>query len=91
MLLHGSMNGSKPHEAGPTPAPPTPSTQLDRLERWYLDCLVALTGHLGRPPSCLELANWIDRTTTPVHRMLSRLESLGYLGRDSRRRFVVRG
>jgi DNA-binding IclR family transcriptional regulator len=49
-----------------------------------------VTAHLGRPPSTIELGVRIERTTTPVYRMLVRLEALGYVTKDTFGKFHVR-
>lgn len=71
-------------------APRAPVRELRPLEAWYLECFARMADHLGRPPTCQELATKIDRTSTPVYRMLAKLEGLGYLARDVTGAFHVR-
>ena len=74
--------------APPVPPVPNESDALSALESWYLECLRIYASYLGRAPSLSELSAWMGRTTTPVHRMFSRLETRGYVARDGDRRFV---
>lgn len=72
-----------------------PTRRLEPLERWYLEQLTDFTAQratqgMTDPPSLLTFANYISRSTTPAYQMLCRLEALGYLARDDRRRFVPR-
>lgn len=71
-------------------APRAPRRGLEPTEAWYLDCLERVAAALGRGVSSVEFAAQIDRTSTPVYRMLIKLEALGYVARDSRGRWHAR-
>lgn len=73
------------------PIPPrAPRRELEPTEAWYLECLTRVTAAEHRGVSSVELANAIDRTSTPTYRMLTKLEALGYVARDDRGRFHPR-
>jgi hypothetical protein len=86
--------------APPAPPPPiigaeplaarTPRRPLEPTESWYLDCLERVIRALGRGVSSVEFGAQIDRTSTPTYRMLTKLEALGYVARDSRGRWHAR-
>lgn len=72
-----------------------PERALTPLERWYLGQYVDFTAQraalrIVEPPSLLTFATYIKRSVTPVHQMLARLEAIGLMARDERRRFVLR-
>lgn len=94
MAASKSTRAKRPAPFVPPPTvtitPRAPVRDLEPLEAWYLECLERVTAHLGRPPSTIELAAKIDRTTTPTYRMLVRLEALGYAVRDVSGKFHVR-
>lgn len=75
--------------AAPIP-PRAPRRELEPTEAWYLECLTRVTVAEHRGVSSVELANAIDRTSTPTYRMLTKLEALGYVARDDRGRFHPR-
>lgn len=90
----------KPRSAPPPPPPAAitaapipprePRRELEATEAWYLECLTRVTAAEHRGVSSVELANAIDRTSTPTYRMLTKLEALGYVARDDRGRFHPR-
>jgi len=72
---------SKRQRAAPRrPAEPTRALiALTATDRWYLDCFVILANHLKRPPTLVELSNYVDRTITPTYIALKKLVAKGYL------------
>lgn len=71
-------------------SPREPRRALEPTEAWYLECLGRVAKALDRGVSSVELAAQVDRTSTPTYRMLTKLEALGYVARDSRGRWHVR-
>lgn len=81
----------RPAAIGTEPiAPRAPRRPLEATEAWYLECLRRVADHLGRGVSSVELGAQIDRTSTPTYRMLTKLEALGYVARDTRGRWHPR-
>jgi hypothetical protein len=63
------------------PTPPTLRSALTPAQTWYLDALRRWIAHFGTPPTLLELATWLERTTSPVYSALVALEGKGYVAR----------
>lgn len=79
----------------PRPPKAAPARDLHDLERWYLARLVEFVAQRAAqgvkdPPSVMTFAAYARKGHMSVYQMFSKLEALGYLARDERRRFVLR-
>lgn len=89
MTIKATARGARAIPNTRPPKPPPPRVALTVTERWYVDCLAALSKHLRRSASLPELATYVNRAVTPCYVALLRAEKKGYVRRNKTRQFVV--
>lgn len=89
MTSKATAKGPRSRSVAKPPKPPPPRVALTSIERWYVDCLDALSKHLRRSASLPELATYVGRAVTPCYVALLRAEKKGYVARNKARHFVI--